>query len=1243
LIFRGCFPKIILCSQQINEQRKMVPKKMTLRTMSLTTVICILLMNGLPDRSACAQYAGGTGDPNTPYQIHATSALQHLALTPADWNSHFKLTGDIDLEGVLLTPIGSPGQPFTGRFDGNGLILFRVTIDQPTTWNVGLFGFVNDPNAEILNLELRDPNISGEYGVGAIVGTLNAGSVTNCTVSSGQVAGGVVAGAIAGVNSGTIFSCRSRSDVSGLNHIGGLVGANNGLIRNCDSSGPVSGLSQLGGLVGANFSGAIEESHSIGSVSGAGDPNSVEIGGLAGINESGGLIGNCYATGGVTGHSSLGGLVGFQSDGTIERSYSTGSVGGVSQSGGLVGSQSGASTVNNSFWDTQSSGQLLSAGGIGVSTPEMQFRMTFVNAGWDFQDETANGPDDIWRLPGCSPPIHSFQADPINISDLVIPFSGSGSELDPFAVESSLQLFLLGQCSLILDRHFLLTNNLDMTAFDGSGGNPVYEPIGSAATPFTGSFNGNGQSISNFTLITSNQDNLGLFGIIRGSDESDTLYDLTLVNPAVQADIGPDDRGDTVGALVGLVQAGTIRGCSVSGGSVTGDNSVGGLAGYNGGALVQCFSTASVTGTCPVSIAATTGGLVGENIGILDGCWSDGTVAGDRSVGGLTGENHGEIKDCHASGTVTGSKVTGGLVGCNYDEINDSYAIGQVNGADDVGGLTGENVGGDALISRCFATGSVDGTNKVGGLAGDNLGAIGNCYATGPVTGIAMVGGLVGDTHGKICHSYATSLVNNGVANLTIGGLAGRSRLDIVSSYWATDSSGQSISAGGSGKLMNALTFAATFVGWNCDSAWTIEEGASPPKLVWEIAPGDAFDGATLYAGGDGDENDPYLITTADQLAALSQTPCHWDQHFKLDTDINLGGIAMRPIGVQGLPFTGTFDGDGHAISGLTISLPTSSFVGLFGYIDDPDAEIRRLHIEDPNITGDGCVGNIAGFLVNGTIRECRTTSGSISGVNTVGGLVGGNCGLIENCRSSTSVSGDSLVGLLAGGNSGLVSNCYSVATVSGDSEVGGLVGNNFGSIDYCYHAGLVTGNSDVGGLVGINQGSETASVWDIQTTGQAGSALGTGKTTIEMKAISTYSDAGWDFTEDTVDGSEDFWRLCVDGVDYPRLRWEFPFADISCPHGVGIEDLITLSEAWLLRGLDFDVGIDGRDGRVDFFDWAALHNDQLETITDDLPALASEWLKDGSRLKPFSPVPNDEIFNLHEFALLRSEWLEEF
>jgi len=244
-------------------------------------------------------------------------------------------------------------------------------------------------------------SVTGNYYVGGLVGS-NEGTVWN-TISTGSVAGQWDVGGLLGSNYGTVSYSYSTGSVTGNYHVGGLVGTSDGTVRNTYSIGSVAGEWDVGGLLGSS-SGTAGYSYSTGSVTG-----NYYVGGLLGWNEGtvsnshstgnvtgnryvGGLLGingwddivsvsNSYSSGNVTSYEYAGGLVGVNF-GTVSDSYSSGNVTGHEYVGGLAGVNAGG-TVSNSFWDTKTSGQATSAGGMGKTTAEMQDMATFLGAAWD--------------------------------------------------------------------------------------------------------------------------------------------------------------------------------------------------------------------------------------------------------------------------------------------------------------------------------------------------------------------------------------------------------------------------------------------------------------------------------------------------------------------------------------------------------------------------------------------------------------------------------------------------------------------------------------------------------------------------------------------------------------------------------------------------------------------------------------------------------------------------------------------
>jgi len=188
------------------------------------------------------------------------------------------------------------------------------------------------------------------------------------------------------------------------------------------------------------------------------------------------------------------------------------------------------------------------------------------------------------------------------------------------------------------------------------------------------------------------------------------------------------------------------------------------------------------------------------------------------------------------------------------------------------------------------------------------------------------------------------------------------------------------------------------------------------------------------------------------------------------------------PIGTASTPFTGIFDGLGHAITGLYINRTGINYVSLFGYANISSV-IKNTGMVNVNITGWGDVGGLVGYNYYGSITNSYSTAGAVKGFGEVGGLVGYNVGHIDNSYSANTVT-YSLPGInpgyfggLVGWNGGTIANSSSTGSVTATGDcrwVGGLAGINYaGSITGSYSTGPVTAGTGnyVGGLVGTNRG----------------------------------------------------------------------------------------------------------------------------------------------------------------------------
>jgi hypothetical protein len=437
---------------------------------------------------------------------------------------------------------------------------------------------------------------------------------------------------------------------------------------------------------------------------------------------------------------------------------------------------------------------------------------------------------------------------------------------------------------------------------------------------------------------------------------------------------------------------------------------------------------------------------------------------------------------------ITSSRAyVGGLVGFHLGTVSQCYSTGSVSGTDSVGGLIGRNGSwgrrdypGD--IDRSYSLAHVSGETLVGGLVGAySCGTVRQCYSAGTVTGSTQVGGLVG-----------------------AGGA-----WDVTDCFWDVETSGSVISSAGQGKTTAQMRTPDTFLGAGWDFVGEARNGLHE---TWQMPEGSGYPILTIFLGhtprqlrGQGTREEPYLISDGAELGAM----IHYSPyaHYRLIASIDLSGVYWTREIIPHL--AGTFDGNGHTISHLTMT--GDDLLNLFGVLD-AGAEIRNLGIVDANI--------------------------SCSGGSIVGGLVRYNRGTVAGCYVTGAIHGFAYVGGLAGYNEGIVTCCYSTAAVNGAVWVGGLMACNRGKVAQCYSTGTVFGDLNVGGLVGVNYGSVTDCFWNTDTSGQSVSDAGTGKSTTEMQNAGTFLAAGWDFVGETENGTEDIWWI-DEGKDYPRLWWE--------------------------------------------------------------------------------------------------------
>ncbi len=279
-----------------------------------------------------------------------------------------------------------------------------------------------------------------------------------------------------------------------------------------------------------------------------------------------------------------------------------------------------------------------------------------------------------------------------------------------------------------------------------------------------------------------------------------------------------------------------------------------------------------------------------------------------------------------------------------------------------------------------------------------------------------------------------------------------------------------------------------------------------------------AFAQTSVTPAGTGTSANPYQIDSLPNLYWLSQTSSAWDDTLVQTSDIDASKTSgwasnsgFSPIGnMSSTPFTGSYNGQGHIITGLTINRSEATAVGFFGYVSG--GKIDSLGLSGATVTGGTAVGIVVGYLDQGTLSNSYAT-GSASGGTAVGGL--------------------------AGYFQGTIAQSFSLADVSGTMAIGGLVGYGIsGTLSTSYFAGIVDGNSLVNGLIACNAGvSVHASFWDSTGAGLAISSDAYARNTALMQTQTTFSDSGWNFASTwSIEAASNMGYPYLQGVPIPKV-----------------------------------------------------------------------------------------------------------
>ncbi len=567
--------------------------------MKKTAIMFMLLLMSVILFGQVAMFPNGDGTNSNPYQISTIENLYWISITDSVWNASFIQTSDIDAtlsfnwnNGEGWNPIGNSTTPFTGNYNGQGFQIISLTINKPTTDNIGMFGKTgkatgSPSGAVIRNLGLNSITVYGQNYVGSLIGYCNDNS--------------------------TAQNCSSSGYITGNTNIGGLIGSTglNSSVTCSYSIADIHGNNFIGGLIGQNSNSTIQNSYCLGNIIRNAGSLTVSIGGFVGNNDTG-TIQYCYSTGHVS----------FEGE-TIQPINR-----------GFAGANLGTCTYTANYFDNITSGQTASkqavfSAAMSKSTEEMKHYLIFTTTGWAFIEN--NSLDTYWNIGnnhnnGYPYLKWQYPDDPIPIYDGIEP-AGDGSSQNPYLIASIDNLRWMVQFSNRWSSSYAQTADIDAISTinwnDGGTSTDINEgwiPAGNAIVPFSGSYDGQKHIISNLYCYRPTTDNIGIFGY--------TYY-------AYVMDLGAKNVNFTgassVGGLIGWNFHTPVQE-SFSTGIVKGIFRIGGLIGWNyslntnhPSTIVNCYSHSNVVRISDNYEAV--GGFIGFNFNSdVHYCYSIGNV-----------------------------------------------------------------------------------------------------------------------------------------------------------------------------------------------------------------------------------------------------------------------------------------------------------------------------------------------------------------------------------------------------------------------------------------------------------------------------------------------------------------------------------------------------------------------------------------------------------------------------------------
>ena len=871
-------------------------------------------------------------------------------------------TGVLNADGTLAsdtssfkvwTPIGnSSSNAYTGTFDGQNHTVSGLYFNDSSANKIGLFGNLGS-SGKISNVGVVDSYFCGRMRVGGVCGEAYS----------------------------TVENCYSASNINGTDFVGGICGNNyGGDIRNCYNTGVVSGTgNDIGGICGILNKGTIEKCYNIGLLSAS---EASYIGNICGFVGSNGTISECYFDAAKCDKNAVG-----RNNGTVEKTegktttqFESGEVAYLLNRGVTNGTQKWYQTIG-----TDGAPVLDNTHGT------VYFNATYPGcAGNPGEPETAEYSntekgiiyaDHIYENGFCTV-CGGYEAAELKDGVYQIKNAGNlywfaalvnGTLTDGTAQNLSAKAVLVNDITVNTG-----VLNADGTLASDTSGFRVWTPIVGNSYPnnYAGTFDGQNHTVSGLYFNDSGVNNIGLFG-----------------------HLGSSGKISNVGVVDSY------------------------FCGYQ-----------------------FVGGVCGAKYGAMENCYSASTVSGTESVGGVCGNNfNGKLLNCYNTGAVIGT----------------GWYIGGVCGIVNNGGT----------IQNCYSTGTVGGSSdsSVGGVCGMNnrSSTISNCYFDSSKCDKNAVGlhnnGTVEKTEGKTTTQFESGevayLLNNSVSDGTQKWYQtiGTDGAPVLDNTHGTVYYGYSDCNGSERIYTNDPLYDTTehsVVNGFCTKCGEYE-AAELIDGVYQIKnAGNLYWFAALVNGTLTDGTAQNLSANAVLVNDITVNTGVLNADGTLVSDIS-GFKVWTPIMGNSYPdyYAGTFDGQNHTVSGLYFNDSSVLRIGLFGVLGT-NGKVYNVGVVDSYFCGYQLVGGVCGAKY-GAVENCYSAS-TVSGTDSVGGVCGNNFyGSLLNCYNTGAVIGTryyvgGVCGIL---NEGKIENCYSTGTVSGSSEpsVGAVCGLSFDTITNCY------------------------------------------------------------------------------------------------------------------------------------------------------------------------------------------------